>query len=252
MSSTNQISPISLKSFFEIDVELSSKSYNNLINYGSMRKQFSRLIPNYMNYQNKKYKFINNYSSNIEELKKLKQEIISMNESISLLKEKKQQKLEQIEELRCLMRKVGNKQNKYDYNNFNSITNNHQRETRDQKTNKQCFRGTNKKQHSENIKASNVEVEGGLSLMRSTSDISSGKDDEAAPEGGYEGDKQGDFIICEINNSSSKSFWKNNSNRNCRYNNKDCSCCFAFKEYNGGELKHLQEKDCCLLLDKEK
>lgn len=252
MSSSNQITPISFKSFFDVNTETSSQSYNDLINYGSIRKQFSRLIPNYLNYQNKKYKLNHNSSSNIEELNKLKQEIISIKESISSLQEKKQRKLDQIEELRCLMRKVGNKQNnnKNDIikqkNNFNIIPNYHQRETNDHKTNNQYFRGTNKKQHSDNIKSSSDEVEGGLSLMHSTSDMSSGKDDEAAPEGGYEGDAQGDFILCE----NSSSLWSNSSNRNCCGNKKDCSCCFVGEEDKGGKLKGLQEKDNCLLLQK--
>ena len=253
MSSSNQITPISLKSVFEVKIESSSQSYNDLINYGSIRKQFTRLIPNFMNYQNNKYKLNNNYSSNIEEFRKLKQEILTMKESITLLKEKKQQKLEQIEELRCLMRKVGNKENNYnckEKNNFNSHTNFHQRETNDQKTIKQCFRGTNRKQQSDNTKTSSDEVETGL--IRSTSDMSSGKDDEAAPEDGYDGDKQGDFILCEINNSNSNSFWNSSSNRNCGCKEKDCRRCFILKKDNGEELKDLQGKDYCLLLEKQK
>ena len=251
MSSSNQITPISFKSFFEVNAESSSQSYNDLINYGSIRKQFSRLIPNYMHYQNKNYKLNINSSSYIEELKKLKQEIISIKESITSLQEKKQQKLDQIEELRCLMRKVGNKQNNNSIikgkNNFNIIPNYHQRETNDPKANKQCFRGTNKKQDSNNIKLPSDEVDGGLSLMPSTSDMSSGKDDEAAPEGKYEGDDQADFILCE---NSSSSWNNNNNNRNCNCNKKDCHYCFVDKDDKGGELLRLQEKDDCLLLQK--
>ena len=250
MSSSNQITPISFKSFFEVNVESASQSYNDLINYGSIRKQFSRLIPNYMHYQNKNYKLNHNSSSYIDELKKLNQEIISIKESITSLQEKKQQKLDQIEELRCLMRKVGNKQNNNNNiikgkNKFNIIPNYHQRETNDHKANKQCFRETNKKQNSDNIKSPSDEVDGGLSLMPSTSDMSSGKDDEAAPEGKYEGDDQGDFILCENSSSS----WSNN-NRNCNCNKKDCHYCFVDKDDKGGELLRLQEKDNCLLLQK--
>ena len=205
-----------------------------------------------MKYQNKNktHNLNHNSSSYIEELKKLKEEIISIKESITSLQEKKQQKLDQIEELRCLMRKVGNKQNNNNSiikgkNNFNIIPNYHQREANDHKANKQCFKGTNKKQDSNTIKSPSDEVDGGLSLMPSTSDMSSGKDDEAAPEGKYEGDDQADFILCENSSSS----WSNN-NRNCSCNKKDCRCCFVDKDDKGGELLRLQEKDDCLLLQK--
>ena len=204
-----------------------------------------------VDYQNKKYKLNHNSSSNIEELNKLKQEIISIKESIASLQEKKQRKLAQIEELRRLMRKVGNKQNNNNdiikqKNNINIIPNYHQRETNDNKTNKQYFRGTNKNNHSDNIKSSSDEVEGGLSLMHSTSDMSSGKDDEAAPEGGYEGDDQGDLILCE----NSSSLWSNSSNRNSCCNKKDCRCCFDVEEDKAEKLQGLQEKENCLLLQK--
>ena len=246
MSSSNQITPILSKSFFEHNPKSQTQTYNELINYGSIRKQFSRIIPFYMNYQNKKFNINRNYSSNIEEFHKLKEEIISMKSSIAFLKERKQKKLEQIEELRCLMRKVGHKQAYY--NNSNHITNYHQRETNGHKTNNQYFRGTNKnidkKQRCDNIRSSSDEVEGGLSLMPSTSGMSSGKDDEAAPEGGYEGDKQGDFI-CE--NSSDNYLW-NNSNNN---NDRNSRCCFDVKEEKEGKLHDLQEKDSCFLLGKE-
>ena len=121
MSSSKQIIPISTQLIFGTKIHSKNLTYNDLINYISLRKQFSRLIPQYLNYQNKKYIKNRNFTSNIEVFRKLKQEIISMEESISSLKEKKQKKLEEIEQLRCLMRKVGNKQN----NNYNKGTNNY-------------------------------------------------------------------------------------------------------------------------------
>ena len=245
MSSFVEISALSSQVNTNNDNSSSSKPYNDLLNFGSIRKQFIRIVPQYMSLENKKLYSKNKFTSNIEELNKYKQEILSLKESISILKEKKQKKLEQIEELRCLMRKVGHKQAYY--NNSNHITNYHQRETNGHKTNNQYFRGTNKnidkKQRCDNIRSSSDEVEGGLSLMPSTSGMSSGKDDEAAPEGGYEGDKQGDFI-CE--NSSDNYLW-NNSNNN---NDRNARCCFVGEEDKGGKLKGLQEKDNCLLLQK--
>ena len=87
------------------------KDYNDLINYGSIKKQLSRIIPvYYMDYQNYAYNFKQNNFTNIEEYEKLKEEIISLKESIYILKSKKQQKLKEIEQLRCQMRKIGNKQ----------------------------------------------------------------------------------------------------------------------------------------------
>ena len=103
MSAFNSITPISI--IYE-NINNNSKCYNDLINFGSIRKQFSRIIPNYINYKNIN---IGLNISNKEEYKKLKQEIISIEESILLLKEKKQKKLDQIEELRNLMRKEGQK-----------------------------------------------------------------------------------------------------------------------------------------------
>ncbi len=87
------------------------KDYNDLINYGSIKKQLSRIIPvYYMDYQNYAYNFKQNNFTNIEEYEKLKEEIISLKESIYILKSQKQQKLKEIEQLRCQMRKIGNKQ----------------------------------------------------------------------------------------------------------------------------------------------
>ena len=217
MSSSKLITPILSQDLFGINPQSKCQSYNDLINYGSIRKQFSHLIPQYIKYQNKKYISNSNFTSNIEEMNKLKQEIISMKESISLLKSRKQKKLEQIEELRCFMRKIGNKQNNYhnkENSSLNRISNYYQRETNinNNNNNDKCFRGNNKiinkKQVSDNIKGSSDEVEGGSSIMQSTSDLSSGKDEPAQDEGDYKGDNQCDFTlcfnICNNNNSSNK------------------------------------------------
>ena len=205
----------------------SSQSYNDLINYCSIRKQFIRIIPQSMTIQNKKLISKNKkFSSNIEEYRKYKQEIISLKESISLLREKKQKKLEQIEELRCLMRKVGNKNNS---------------ESKEQRNNDQRFRcnSNDKKQRCFDCTTGTSDsVEGYLSLVPTTSDLSSGKDDDAAPEGGNygESDAQCDFIIS--NDSSSSSF--NNSDGWHR-------CCFGNSKENNKALKGLEEKELSLL-----
>ena len=231
-----------MSSSFEISTPLnttnnfstSSQQYNDLINYCSIRKQFIRIIPQYMNIQNLKLISKNKFSSSIEEYCKYKQEIISLKESISLLKEKKQKKLEQIEELRCLMRKVGNK------NNSNNTTHSpikyhNERESREQRNNDQRFRCANnndKKQCCfDCTKTTSDDVEGNLSLVPTTSGLSSGKDDDTAPEGGNyaEPDAQSDLII--------------NSSSSCSFNNPDTwRCCFGKGEENNKELKRLEEK----------
>ena len=223
MSTTNTITPISSPLKFESTISSQSQSYNDLINYGSIRKQFSRLIPQYMNYQNKKYSSNLKFSSDFEEYQKLKKEITSMKESILILKEKQQQKLEQIEQLRCLMRKVGAKQ--YNNNNYKDNTlhaiNYNNRETNTNKNNNQHFRGNkDKKQNCNNIKGSFDESDSTLCLMPTTSGVSSGKDDEAALEGGVHpdsGEKDGDYFN---NNSSSNNTCFNSSNNDeeCRWN----------------------------------
>ena len=86
------------------------KTYKDLIDYASIRKQLSRIIPvYYTDYQNHAYSFKRTHFTNIEEYEKLKQEIISLKESISILQSKKQQKLQEIKDLRCLMGKIGTK-----------------------------------------------------------------------------------------------------------------------------------------------
>ena len=214
MSSTNSIPFISLSLTNELNLPAQSQSYSELMNYGSIRKQFARLIPQYMNYNNKNHSSTLKFYSDIEEYQKLKQEITSMKDSILILKEKKQKKLEQIEQLRCLMRKVGNRS--YNNNNNNKknlhFIKNNNRETSLNNNNGKYFRCDNKKQQQQkcdnNNKGSVDESDGALCLVPTTSGISSGKDDEAAPEGNYQdsGDNHGDDFI-------------NNSSSNCYNNN---------------------------------
>ena len=94
-----------------IDILLpKDQSYKDLINYCSLRKQFSRVIPvYYMDYQKHDFILKQKHVSSIEEYEKLKQEIISLKESINILKSKKEKKLKEIKELRSLMGKIGNK-----------------------------------------------------------------------------------------------------------------------------------------------
>ena len=228
----------------------SPKSYNDLINYCSIRKQLLRIIPQYMSIGNQKIISKNKYSSNIEEFRKCKQEIISLKESISLLKEKKQRKLDQIEELRCLMRKVGNKNNNNNSplkckDNFPINAKYNDRETREQRNNDQRFRGNsnNDKKHcfAQGTTGSCEDNEGGLSLVPSTSGLSSGKDDDTAPEGGnYQDlDNQEDFILGISNSSSSYS--------SCSNNNVSWRCCFGVEKDKAEKPKGLQEKDCALV-----
>ena len=248
MSSTTQLSHISSPIIIDNTSSTSSQTYNDLINYCSIRKQFYRIIPQYMNIQNQKLISNKKYHSSIEEYRKYKQEIISLKESITILKEKKQKKLEQIEELRCLMRKVGNKQNnnhlsKCTEKNLHINNYHNERETKDQRNNDQRFRcnnSTNDKKHCFDCsKGTSEDVEGGLSLMPSTSGLSSGKDDDTAPESGNyaEPDAQSDFIIS--NNSSSNSF-NNSDSWRC--------CCFGAGKEKAADLKDLRAK---ALLQKE-
>lgn len=222
----------------------SPKSYNDLINYCSIRKQLLRIIPQYMSIGNQKIISKNKYSSNIEEFRKCKQEIISLKESISLLQEKKQNKLKQIEELRCLMRKVGNKQNTTNNNNYHINNYHKERETRDQRNNDQRFRGASDKKHrfAANTTTTCEESEGGLSLLPSSSGLSSGKDDDTAPESGIyqDHDNQEDFNLSLSNSNSS-------SNSSCYNNCGGWRSCFGVEKDKAGELKGLQEKDCALV-----
>ena len=86
MSSTTQLSHISSPIIIDNTSSTSSQTYNDLINYCSIRKQFYRIIPQYMNIQNQKLISSKKYHSSIEEYRKYKQEIISLKESITILK----------------------------------------------------------------------------------------------------------------------------------------------------------------------
>ena len=110
MSGNKSIIPTSIINEKNENISLNSTPYNDLIDYGSIRKQFSRIIPSYyMNIQKNRIHSNKKFTSDTEEFNKLKNEIICMEESILALKDIKKKKLEQIEELRILMRKAGNK-----------------------------------------------------------------------------------------------------------------------------------------------
>ena len=242
MSSFVEISALSSQVNTNNDNSSSSKPYNDLLNFGSIRKQFIRIVPQYMSLENKKLYSKNKFTSNIEELNKYKQEIISLKESISLLQEKKQRKLEQIEELRCLMRKVGNKQNNNSNNNFHINNYHKERETKGQRNNDQRFRGASDKKHrfAANTTTTCDDNEGGLSLLPSSSGLSSGKDDDTAPESGIYQDNQEDFNLSLSNSNSS-------STSSCGNNYRGWHCCFGVEKDKAAELKRLQEKDSPLL-----
>ena len=193
MSAINSFTPISIINENNNNNANNSKSYNDLINFGSIRKQFARIIPNYINYKNIK---IGLNMSSIEEYKKLKQEIISIEESILLLKEKKQKKLDQIEELRHLMRKEGQKKILYNDNKQNK-NNYWAREKNDSKRfgcDKQERKGSNG-----NCKSSD-ETEAGCSIPPTNSGLSDNCADE---EGLQKDDKYSAYRNFSNNNSSS-------------------------------------------------
>ena len=145
MSHFVEFTPVSSPVLTNNNSSSSPKSYNDLINYCSIRKQFSRIIPQYMSIQNKKLISNKKLSSNIEEFRKYKQEIISLKESISILKEKKKKKLEKIEELRSIMRKVGNKSNNYpskcSEKNLHINNYHNERESKEQRNNDYEYNG---------------------------------------------------------------------------------------------------------------
>ena len=157
------------------------QSYDDLIGYCALRKQFARIIPSYYTeIQKQSYKKKRQNTSNIEEYKKLKEEINIMKESIELLKETKQKKLKHIEELRDLMRKVGNKklsskEQKYINNTINK--NYCGREISDSGNGFRCM----ERKGSNSIKGS---IDEGLSMAPTTSGLSSGKDEDAGNEEG--------------------------------------------------------------------
>jgi hypothetical protein len=199
MSTANKNSPIFDSNTNENILVSNEKSYDELIGYCALRKQFSRIIPSYYT-EIQKQPFNNKRQnvSSIEEYKKLKEEINIMKESIELLKESKQKKLKQIEDLRVLMRKVGNKQLSYKdkkHINNNIINNYCTREK--QSTCDQGFRCIDSKDSS----CFKVSSDEGLSLAPTTSGLSSGKDDEAGLEDGA--NQPGPYGVWNSSNSSS-------------------------------------------------
>ena len=199
MSAINKNSPIFDSNTNENILASNEKSYDELIGYCALRKQFSRIIPSY--YTEIQKQSFNNKRQNIssvEEYKKLKEEINIMKESIELLKESKQKKLKQIEDLRIIMRKVGNKQISYKEKKYinNNIINNYC--TREKKPScDKCFRCMDSKDSS----CFKVSSDEGLSLAPTTSGLSSGKDDEAGLEDGA--NQPGPYGVCCSSNSSS-------------------------------------------------
>ena len=198
MSSLNSFTPISIIEENDNNNELNSISYNELINFGAIRKQFARIIPNHINFKNQRIGLKKKDVSNLEEYKKLKQEIISMEKSILLLKEKKQNKLDQIEELRNLMRKEGQK--KIIYNDKKQNKNNYyNREKKDVK-----HFGYDKKERKGgfgNIKSS-FDAENGCSIASTNSGLS----DKCCDDEAIQGDGRYRFYRNSSNNSSSNSF----------------------------------------------
>ena len=142
------------------------------------------------------------------------------------------------------MRKVGNKQNNTSNNNYHINNYHKERETRDQRNNDQRFRGASDKKHrfAANTTTTCEESEGGLSLLPSSSGLSSGKDDDTAPESGIyqDHDNQEDFNLSLSNSNSS-------SNSSCYNNCGGWRSCFGVEKDKAGELKGLQEKDCALV-----
>ena len=183
MSANTKNSPISTSNTNKNILVSNEQSYDDLIGYYALRKQFARIIPSYYTeIQKQSYKNKRQNNSNMEEYKKLKEEINIMKESIELLKESKQKKLKKIEDLRVLMRKVGNKQinnkEKIQINTINNINNNYcSREKSDPNEDFRC----SERKGSSGFKVSSDE---GLSLGTTASGLSSGKDDDAGAEDG--------------------------------------------------------------------
>ena len=229
MSAYTKNSPIFDSNTNEAILASNEQSYDDLIGYCALRKQFARIIPSYyteIQKQSNKNKKQN--ISSIEEYKKLKEEINNIQESIESLKESKQKKLKQIEELRILMRKVGNKQISYkgkeqkqiNNNNNNIINNYYTREKSDRKRKgSNCFK---------------VSSDEGLSLATTNSGLSSGKDDEAGAEGEEGGVQQ------YPSESSNNSYNLPNSS----------SCCFRDDRWNNRDLMlRISENDTTTLCE---
>ena len=143
------------------------QSYVDLIDFCSLRKQFTRIIPSYYVEITKKFKSTKHLpTQNLEEYHKLKEEINLMQESIELLRESKQKKLKEIDELRCLMRKVANKEINMKEKEF--INNNFS----------YCVKEISNSSEKLPIKGDENENNLSLSLQPTGSELSEGKDDE--------------------------------------------------------------------------
>ena len=238
MSSSSQTSFLSFKLSFKSTNNYSNQSYNELISFGSIRKQLARQIPSYLNYINKKYPLTKIYPLNFEEFQKIKEEMLSIKKSINLLKKEKQKKLDEIEQLRYLMHQVRN--GKCEFNNCENnkdinINNNCQQEIFKQKNKNPYFRGNNKKSNNDKIKSSSEENEQKLSFIHSTSNNSSEKD-KADSNDGYEVENQKELIIYENQNCCHS---KNDDN-----NDKDDSKgSFDYEENTEKKLREIRKKD---------
>ena len=213
MSTITNRTPIFTSNTNENIVALNKKSYDDLIGYCALRKQFSRIIPSYyieIQGQNDKNREQNISYSSLEEYKHLKEEINNIKKSIEILKESKQEKMKTIENLRNIMRKVGQKQISYkDIKQLNNNNNNNNYCTREKQHIDECTICSQRK-GSSNFKGSSDE---GLSMaptISGLSGLSSGKDDDNNAE---EGQKVSHSIL-NISNSSSDSWCFTNEENN--------------------------------------
>jgi hypothetical protein len=212
----SEITPISNNNKIKDNSESNSTPYHDLIDYCSIRKQFSRIIPNYYQniHQNK------TITQDFEQYNKIKEEIKVIEQSIVDLKSKKQKKLEQIEELRNLMRKVGTQ--KIIINNKKIIKNNYC--NRERKENP-CNKGRNF-----NYKNSSDKGDGISSNGLTLSGLSSGEDDDAGYEDGYQ--------------CNDRSRFNNN------FSNSSNFLCHVEEDYNMGNKVHLPMPEDDVLLHK--
>ena len=237
MSSSSQTSSfLSLKLSFKSTNNYSNQSYNELISFGSIRKQLARQIPSYLNYINKKYPLTKIYPLNFEEFQKIKEEMLSIKKSINLLKKEKQKKLDEIAQLRCLMHQVRN--GKCEFNNCENnkdinINNNCQQEIFKKKNKNPYFRRNNKKFNNSN--SASEENKQKLSFIHSTSNNSSEKD-EADSNDGYEVENQKELIIYENQNCC--------HSKNDDINDKaDSKGSFDYEENTEKKIREIRKKD---------
>ena len=208
MSSNKTIIPISFFDENSNNFTCNNKSYNDLIDYGSLRKQFIRVIPNYyINIKKKGFSLKRKYISGTEEYKKLNEEIITLKEAIFDLREKKRKKIEQIEELRNLMRKIGSK--KIIIKDKKQINNNYSNR---EKNEKQCFVCENRNSRNRNFKESSDDAEDSIAPI--ISGLTSEKDQvPGCDEDGYQNYKRGSLDSISSNNNST-SCWSFNNEGN--------------------------------------